>query len=693
MDRYVRFVMKRKKLIVIIFAMAAALSAVILCKVKVNYNLADYLPPAAKSTKALQIMEEEFAQAIPNANVMIKDINIPEALTYKKQIQAIKGVLEVLWLDDTADIKKPIQIYDDDTVGEFYKDGKAKFSVSIKEGQESETIHAIRTLIGRQGAVSGEAADISAMRSTAASEVGKAVLILVPVILLLLCLSTTSWIEPVLFATSIGVSIIINMGTNLMWGEVSFITNAVAPILQLAVSFDYAIFLLHSFETFLKESGDPESAMRKAMKKSVRAVAASAVTTLFGFLALTFMQFQIGADLGLCLVKGILLSFISCMFFLPALIILCSKGMEKTRHRQWLPAFRSVNKGFRKLSVPFLIIVVILSVPAFLGKDRVEFTYGNEDKNTSSQNWKENQEVRETFGQSVLLALLVPKGDVVKEDELSKGILELDHVTGVVSYAAQVGNGIPVQFLDTGITKQFYSEHYARMIIYTDTESEGEEAFSTVEAVNREAGKYYGDQFYLAGQSASLYDMKQVVSRDNVQVNIIAVIAILIVLILTFRSGVLPFILLFTIETGIWINLSIPYFTDSPLHFMGYLVISTVQLGATVDYAILLTSYYLDSRKRMGQDEAIAKAMSEAFQSILLSGTTLAAAGLVLYVTSSNPIVSELGALLGRGTLLSMLMVFCLLPALLRAFDKMIGITTYKSDFYHIPVKQMNENR
>lgn len=682
MDRYADFVIKHRKLIVILFITAAVLSAVMLLGVHVNYKLADYLPPTAQSTEAVRIMDEEFAQAVPNADVMVRDVSIPEALACKSQLEGVVGIEEVLWLDDTADLKKPLEMYDADMVEEFYKDGDALYSVSITEGMESEAVHAIRELFGKAGAVSGEAADTSAMRSTANTEVAKAVLILVPSILLILILSTSSFIEPLLFLAAIGVSIVINMGTNIFQGEISFVTNAVAPVLQLAVSLDYAIFLLHSFADYQKEEPDIEQAMKQAMKKSVKAVAASAVTTLFGFLALAFMKFGIGADLGLNLTKGIMLSFICCMVFLPALTLLCGGIIKRTQHRALLPSFQNVNRVLSRLAVPALVIVAVLTIPAFLGQRSVEFSYGNEEKNTKSRNFKENQAIRDRFGQITRIALLVPRGDIVREYELGQRLAKLNHVTGVVSYASQVGTGIPEQFLDADITGQFYSENYARIVLYTDTANEGEEAFAVVEAVNREAAKYYQEDAYSAGPSANLYDMKEVVKKDNLQVNLIAIISIFLVLLLTFRSAILPFVLLFTIESGIWINLSIPYFTATPLHFMGYLVISTVQLGATVDYAILLTSYYLDNRRRMGQKEAMHKSMGETCKSILMSGTTLTIAGVVLRLTSSNPIVSELGALLARGTVFSMLMVFCLLPGLLRILDKPIGAVTYKSRFY-----------
>ena len=681
MDKYAEFVIRRKKGIVITFLVLAAISALLIAGVRVNYNIASYLPDAAQSTQALKIMGEEFEQTTPNASVMVRDVTITEALEYKEKLKQQEGVDEVLWLDDTADLKTPLESLDTETVESFYKNGSALFSVTVTEDKEPEAISAIRELIGDKGAVTGDAVDTSYLRTASVSEAANAMIIVVVAILALLVLFTSSWGEPLLFIAVIGVSILINMGTNAFLKQVSYMTYTVSPILQLAVSLDYAVFLLHSFTAYKKEGSSPDDAMRLAIKKSVKAVAASALTTLCGFIALSFMEFGIGADLGLNLTKGIALSFISSMVFLPALTLLCHKWLEKTEHRPFLPSFKNVNRGLSRLAIPALILALVIAVPCYMGQSKVSFIYGNTDSDPESRSAQDAAAIKEEFGQSTTMVLLVPKGDVAKEYALGQELQEQKHVTGVVSYAAQVGAAIPAEFLDESITSQFYSDNYARIIIYLDTENEGDEAFAAVEEIQASVSKYY-DRFYTAGQSANLYDMKAIVKTDNLRVNLIVIISIFVVLLVTFRSLPLPFILLLTIETGIWINLSIPYFMGNSLNFIGYLVISTVQLGATVDYAILLSSYYLDDRKQLGKWASMDKAMGEAFQSTLLSGCTLALAGFALFLTSSAPIISGLGILLARGTLLSLVMVYCLLPGLLRVLDRAVGATTYKAEFW-----------
>ncbi|MEZ4357734.1 MAG: MMPL family transporter [Eubacteriales bacterium] len=690
MGKFASTVVRHKKTVIIIFSVITLVCAFLSMLVEVNYDMVDYLPPNAQSTTALEIMNEEFTQSTPNASVMIKDISIPEAIDYKQKLSELDGVNDVLWLDDAIDIKEPLEIQDTDTVEQFYKDGSALFSVTIEEGMEKDTCGTIRELIGEDNALTGEAPNTEYLQRMTGSEVLNAMAILLPIFILILILSTTSWVEPLLFLGAIGISVVINMGTNVFFGEISFMTNSVTPILQLACTLDYAIFLLHSFDNNRKKYADVNKAMRNAIKESFPTVAASAATTLFGFLALVFMNFRIGADLGFALAKGIVLSFISVMVFLPALTLLIYKAIDKTKHREFMPSFKKVNKVLLKLSMPILILVIIFIVPCFLGQSQTNFTYGV-SASPNSRSGQDEAAIEETFGQSTITVLLVPRGDVVKEEELSQDIEKLDHVTGVISYTTTVGTAIPVEFLDKSITEQFYSENYARIIIYTDTPEEGDIAFNTVENIQSVAKSYYGDTAYTVGQSANLYDMKTVVQKDNMLTNIIAVIAIFIVLVLTFKSATLPFLLLLTIESAIWINLSIPYFTGTSINYIGYLVLNTVQLGSTVDYAILLTVNYMRNRKLMPRKEAISLSLKENFRSILVSATTLAAAGFTLYLTSSNPITSILGMLLGRGTLLSMLMVVCFLPGLLMIFDKAIGKTTYKAEFF-LKNKKLDDN-
>lgn len=683
MDRFSNVIIQHKKMVIAIFIAVTLACAFLLLFVDVNYNMVDYLPPDAQSTTALKIMNSEFTESMPNASVMVKDVSLTEALEYKQKLASIDGVTQVMWLDDMIDVKQPLEMSDADTIEGFYKGSNALFTVTIAKGMEKEACNEILNLIGNDNALTGEAPALVFIQDTTASTVIKALAILLPVVILILILSTASWLEPLLFLLVIGISIVINMGTNIFVGEISFMTNSIIPILQLACSLDYAVFLLHSFQDNRKKYANVEDAMRHAMKESMSTVAASAATTLFGFLALLFMRFGIGADLGINLAKGIIFSFISVMVFLPALILCIYRLIDKTGHRAFMPGFGNVNRALSKIAVPAVVIVFIMIVPSFLGQGRTGFLYGNDTVDPNTRYGRDAVAVEEQFGKSTVMALLVPRGDVAKEQMLCDELEQLGHITGIMSYAANVGAVIPPEYLGDDITGQFYSENYARIIVYTDTSAEGDIAFKTVENINEKTKAHYGETFYTLGQSANLYDMKSIVRKDNVVVNLIAVIAIFIVLLVTFKSAILPFLLVLTIEAGIWINLAIPYFSGTPINFLGYLVISTVQLGATVDYAILLTNTYLRNRKQMPKREAISASLGGSFKSILVSALTLSTAGFTLFATSSNSAIADIGLLLGRGTLLSLLMVVCFLPTLLVVFDRVIEKTTFKTNFFH----------
>lgn len=684
MDRFIWGIINHRKAVVGCFVALALVCACMIPFVKTNYDMVKYLPPNAQSTTAVNIMNEDFSQSMPNASVLVKDVSIAEAQEIKDEIAAVDGVEMVMWLDDMADLTQPLDTLDAGMVEQYYLDGAALYQVGIADGEEGTVVPALRDLVdtyGEGNGVAGEAADNQAMMEGTTTQVGLAVALVVPIITLLLILSTMSWIEPLLFYAAIGVSVLINMGTNIFFGSVSFITFSVSPILQLAVSLDYAIFLLHAFADYRKTVSNTEEAMALAMRQSVSTIAASAVTTLFGFMALSFMQFQIGADLGMNLVKGVVLSFISVVVFLPALTVMFAKQLDKTQHRKFMPDFSNVGKPLSKIRIPAMVLCFVLMVPAFLGQGNVAFTYLTSEPDPELRYGADYYAVEDAFGQQNAAVLLVPRGNVAAEAALTDEIAELPCVKSTMSYANMVGSAIPSGFLDPAVTEQFYSDDWARIIAYLDAEVESDESFGTVQSIQDLTAGYY-DEFYMAGQSANLYDMAQIIEVDNVRVSMIAIVAIFLVVALTFRSLMLPLCLVLAIETGIWINLCIPYFAGDTLNFIGYLIINTVQLGATIDYGILLTTHYLRRRKEMLPREAVFKALGETVPSLIVSAGILASAGFALGVTSSISVVSLLGFLLARGALISLVMVTCFLPALLVYFDTPIRLTTHKSGFF-----------
>jgi len=328
-----------------------------------------------------------------------------------------------------------------------------------------------------------------------------------------------------------------------------------------------------------------------------------------------------------------------------------------------------------KVRIPLLVIALLLAVPAFLAQNNTEFLYGMSNATEATRVGKDSKNIEEKFGRENILVLLVPKKDAGYEGELCRELSSLEHITDIMSYETSVGLQIPSEFVPKEVYDKFYSENYSQIILYTDTGDEDKAAFDTLRAVGDIAGKYC-DTFYLAGTSATLYDMKNIVSKDNLLINLIAIAGIFTVIMITFRSVSLPLLLVFCIETAIWINLSIPYFTDKSINFIGYLIVSMVQLGATVDYAILFTNSYLNNRKTLSRKDVMRETISNNLVAVITSAVILSFAGFALALTSNNPIISELGILLGRGTVLSLIMVAFVLPALLDLFDKVIQRTT-----------------
>lgn len=660
----------------------AIIGGVLQFGVSVNYNMTDYLPAEAPSTIAIKVMDEEFSGNVANTRVMVSDVNIQEALAVKTEIEAVDGISEVSWLDNIVDIKIPLEMLPTDIVENYYLNENALFTLEVDEGKEVPATKAIYDIIGEDNALTGEALDVAMSQEATGKETFNAAVILIPIIILILLLSTTSWIEPVFFLTAIGVSILINLGTNYFVGEISFISQSVAPILQLAVALDYAIFLLHSFDDYRKETDSPNEAMKLAMKKSFPAIAASAATTFFGFMALTFMNFEIGADLGINLVKGILLSFLSVMIFLPALTLLFYNLIDKTQHKPFLPSKYKVGKFLLKFRIPVLTIIAIVIIPAFLAQGKTNFIYGMGESPDNTRAGQDTEQIDDTFGKNTPFVLLVPKGDLAREQQLIRDIEELEPIKSVISYTKAIGIMIPPEYVMESATKEFLSENYSRIILNTTTKDESKRAFALVEDVRKLADSYYGDTYHATGESVTLYDMKQIVKKDNTLVNAITVSTIALVLLVTFKSLTFPIILLLTIQTSVWINLAVPYFTGEPLVYIGYLIISIVQLAATVDYAILFTQNYTIHRQEMSAFNAIKLTINENIFSIAIPASILSSVGFILWLTSSDPIISSIGILLGRGTLLAFTLVVLFLPALLIAFDRVIEKTTWKPNFY-----------
>ncbi len=674
-------IIKHKYLVLTIFIVVTILSLLLSRLVNVNYDLLDYLPEDSPSTVALDVMNEAFDTEPANLRVMAADVDIAGALAIKERIETVEAVRAVYWLDDTENVYQPLEAIPEDTLETWYKDGSALFSVLIDDGEGlDEGLSEIREIIGAEGAMSGDAVNYS--QSSNSSDISRMLAFLIPIIIVILLISTSSWFEPVLFLTAIGVSIVINNGTNAFLGSVSFVTQSTASVLQLAVSMDYSIFLLHRFAEERHRGLDVRPAMTEAMKGSFSSILGSGLTTVIGFAALTVMQFGIGPDLGIVLAKGVLFSMLSVMLLLPVLTVLTYKVIDRTQHRSFLPTFGKFAKFVMKVRIPVLLLIGILIVPSFLAQQNNSFVYGASAMTSSEETemGREKAMIDELFGESNQMVLMVPEGDLPQEKLLEDALLDLPYVTSIVSYSSSVGNEIPQEIVPEDTLSQLISGGYSRMIVSVSTPEEGEAAFSTVEAIRNTAGEYY-DEYYLTGGSSNIHDLKSTVTEDNKLVMLVSIIAIGLVILVIFRSLSLPLILLLTIESAIWINFSFPYFAGENMTFLGYIIISAVQLGSTVDYAILFATRYREYRESLPKTAAVMQTVKATTGSILTSASILAVAGLIMGKVSTTGVIGELGILIGRGTLLSVFMVLFLLPALLMLCDAIIQKTTLGCHF------------
>jgi predicted RND superfamily exporter protein len=685
-DKVADLLVRFRKAILIAFIAAAALSALLALGVEVNYDLTQYLPQDSNTAEAMDRLEKEFGYP-EIGTVMVRDISIPNALAIKKEIESIDGVSLVIWLDDVADITQPIEFLDSETTESYYKGSNALFQVTYFENGYSplttDAIDNIRAMlterVGEEKfAVGGPQVASKALAETTEREVLSISIVAVIIILVILLLLTDSWLAPFLYLGVIGAAVVINMGTNIFIGEISNVTQSTQAMLQLAISMDYSIFLFERFSLERENGATVTEAVKTAIKKSVSAISGSSLTTIAGFLALWFMDYGIGFDLGRVLVKGIIISLFSIMTLLPVLILFTAPLLEKLRHRSLMPSLNGFAKIVLKGKYLFIVLCILIMVPSFLAQRSNDFLYGEAGINQEgSEIYEEEQEITEVFGEQNQAVLLVPKGKVVSEVALAKELQGKDYIKSVQSISSFADPGIPREFLPGRLTDNFVSDDYARMVLMLSVPTESDETFEAMEDMEKTISEHF-EEYYLAGNSTAIYDIKQVVETDYETVNTISIVAVMFIILVVFRSLSLPLILTFVIEISIWMNMSIPYFAGNTMSFVGYMIVSSVQLGATIDYAILLADRYLEYREILPKRDAVLEAISTSGGSILTSFLILGTAGLSLGIVSQTAAISELGTLIGRGAFMSGIMVLILLPQLLVILDPLILKTTLR---------------
>ncbi len=674
----VELIIHKRRWIEKIFSVLFVFSLLCIPLVGVNYDLTKYLPDDAPSAQALDIMEKEFTY--PGiGRVLLQDVTLREAKDIKDRIADVDGVDMILWCDSTTNIYGSSEFIDYDDIEDYYKDGDAYMDITFLESDSSDRTHAavkeIQKIIDGKGVMAGSAASDTELGPTINTEVAHVMILAVVVIFLILTLTTTSWFEPLLFLMVMGIAIVIGMGTNLFFGEISFMSNAVGAVLQLACSMDYSIFLLHAF-TREKESGvEPEQAMANALRTAISSIGASGATTVVGFLALALMRFGIGRDMGFVLAKSILCSLGTVLLLMPALILRYQSRIERTAHRSFMPSFHKMGEFAYHIRVPLTVIVLLLVVPCYVGQGMANFSYGNEAlTNSPGMDIYENEQLmNEKFGRSNMMLALVPVGDNVTEKAMTDELDGLPYVRMSLGLASALPSGIPEDFLPESITGQLHSKNWSRIIINVRSAGESETAFQYTDEIRSIVQKYYpNEDTYVLGVTPATQDIRDIITADYSSVNVLSLLGVALVVAITYKSLFLPLVVLIPIESAVFINTALPYIYGQRTMFLGFIIVSCVQLGATIDYSILMTGNYLDARARSSKKDAAIHTVEQSALSILTSGFILAVAGYGLFFLTSVDAVGSLGRLIGRGALLSMFLVLFMLPACLMAFDRRI---------------------
>ncbi len=679
---FCRAFLRRRKLVAAVFAIAVAACALCIPQVKVNYSMTDYLPEDAASVQSLADMKDAFGEGVANARLYAEGISLAQAAQLAERLADVDGISDVMWLGSVADVKEPLEVQDADTVSSWKTDSGYLFSLTVDEDGAVQSFADARAAAENAGvsrvSLDGSAVTTASAQSSTSVEIVYIMLAAAAIIVLILLLTSHSWFEPVIFLAVIGAAIVMNMGTNLVMGEISFISQICGAILQLAVSMDYAIVLLHTYNRCLREFPDPEEAMARAMMRGFTVVLSSAAVTFFGFLSLTVMRFGLGVNMGIVLAKGIVFSFLAIMLLMPCLVLLCRRPLERLGHRYLVPSFDKLARGCQRIMVPTALVVVVVAVPAFLAESRTDFVYGSSDfASPDSQVGQEAQRIEDAFGQQENWVVMVPQGRWADEQALVDDLESLPEISGVTSYITVAGRALPVDVAPQEQVEQVVAGGWSRIVLTAAVPAEGDETFSLVEQVRERAAERYGDDYRLVGNAVSLYDLRETVHEDSSTSKVFSMAAIGLVLALMFRSLSIPFIALAAIEVAIWINLAVPYFMGDTLNYTGYLVIDAVQLGAAVDYAIIYAREYFDRRREYGPREAARSAIKHGGVPIVTSASILTFAGIAVWLIASNGVISQLGVLVARGAFVSMIMMFVFLPCLFRAFDWLVRKTTH----------------
>ncbi len=680
MNKFGDFVVKFRYLFFGLFAALLTVSLILMPRVKANFDISSYLPDDMETRQALTVIENEWGMN-SFVNVMLKGVSEGEAKEIKNEL----GKLENVTLASFDSVSG-------------YKDECALIKLTVKGGDFSDSAQSavteVKQLLGEKGYTfytAGSAVEGARLQNGIGGEMTIIMIISVIIVVAILLLSSRSWFEPIIFLVIVGLAILINLGTNFFLGEISYITKSVAAILQLALAMDYSIVLLHNYDSFIEQGESAKAAAAKALNVSVKPIVSSSLTTVAGLVALMFMSFGIGLDIGLVMSKGIIISMLTVFFVMPGLLVLLNRPLKKLRHRPVPLGGKQLAKFDIKARyvMPFVLVALIAACAVMQSFNSYSFT--------EYQPSVDRDEIERVFAAESNMIVLVPKAetkeDYLKQEQLVERVKTIKKGNSAPFISAQTYSSTCEQMLPqyapilqgavkNQISAMFNGTEHSRIIFSFDIPVADDAAFKYIDDIKAVLNELYGeDNTLMAGGVMTNYDISKSFASDLLITNLITIIAILLIIGLTFRSFSLPVILVLIIQGAIWAAMSISFMLSQAVFFMSYLIASAILMGATIDYAILITENYARARRTMGRGEAMGEALSKSMATVLTSGLILTIAGFVVGGISSSAAISTIGLLLGRGALTAMVLVLVLLPELLYLLDKVIQKTSFKMKF------------
>ncbi len=684
MNRFGKFVTRHKYIILIIGILLLIPSVIGMSMTRVNYDVLSYLPNTLETVEGQDIMVDEFGMGAFSM-IVVEHMENKDVVKLKEKLQDVEHVEKIIWYDSVADISLPTEMLPGN-LKEALFNGDATMMIALFDDTTSsdDTMGAVtemREIVKDQAFISGMSGVVTDIKNLALAEMPIYVVIAATLSLLVLLLTMESLVTPVIFLLGIGVSILYNLGSNIFLGEISYITEALTAVLQLGVTMDYSIFLLESYQANkIRFEGDKDRAMAHAIGNTFKSVVGSSVTTVAGFVALCFMTFALGKDLGIVMAKGVVIGVIACVTLLPSMILILDKWIEKTTHKNIFPKFERTSKFISKHYIVALIIFAVAFIPAFYGNNNIEVYYNIDSSLPQTlDSAVANKKLEEKFNMNNMHVLLMKNGLSVKQkNDMREEIEKVDGVKWMLGINSFVGASVPDDMIPAKYRDMLMSDNYELQFICSNYKTATDEVNAQIAQIN-EIVKKYSEESMVIGEAPLTKDLADVTDVDLASVNYISIAAIFLIILLVFKSISLPVILVSVIEFAIFVNMSFAYYSGTSLPFVASIVIGTIQLGATVDYAILMTTRYHKERvvNRKTKKEAVAIAHRTSIKSIIISGISFFASTFGVCVYSSIDMISSITTLLARGAVISTLVVICILPAMLTLFDKVICKTTW----------------